>query len=92
MVNYLYRCDERHETTEPAPIGYAPASVDCACGRIARRAMTSPMLSTMGKIHRQAVDTAAGSAENPAVVSQPPPARRPQPRSTDPRHARLPRP
>lgn len=92
MVNYLYRCDQRHETTRSALIGTASARIDCACGRVARRVLTAPMLSSTNTAYRRADETAAASAENPAVLSQPPPTQRAQPRSTDPRHAGLPRP
>lgn len=92
MVNYLYRCVERHETAESAPIGEAPDRVDCRCGRVAGRVPTAPMLATTNNAYSEVVETAAASAENPAVVSRPPSRRRAQPRGADPRHLRLPRP
>lgn len=92
MVNYLYRCPERHETTVDAPIGQCATSVPCACGLSARRVFTPPMLSTTSPARRRSVEAAEASAESP-TISGPPPAERRRPRPpSDPRHANLPRP
>lgn len=92
MVHYLYRCAERHDTVHDAPIGTSPQQLDCVCGQPATRVLTAPMLATMPPARQQAVESAQASAERPAVVTQPPPPTRPTATTSDPRHARLPRP
>lgn len=93
MATYLYRCPEHHESTARFPVGEAEPEVSCACGAPARRVFTAPMLATLDTRTTRALDTAGRSADAPEVVRDVPSAgRRSTPVSTDPRHARLPRP
>ncbi|PSK95692.1 hypothetical protein CLV63_114125 [Murinocardiopsis flavida] len=92
MVNYLYRCPDRHESTAAAAMGSAPDRIDCACGRPAARAYTAPLISRLSVGQTRAADTAAATADHPNVVGAVPPARAAAPAPADPRHALLPRP
>lgn len=89
MAAYLYRCPDRHETTEHAPMGEAPADVECTCGARAVRAFTAPMVRSLPRTTHRIREAAEESSEQPRV------ARRatgtPAPAPADPRHSLLPR-
>lgn len=89
MAAYLYRCPDRHETTEHAPMGEAPASVECACGTRAARAFTAPMVRSLPRTTHRMREAAAESSEQPRVARRAPEAAAPAP--ADPRHSLLPR-
>jgi hypothetical protein len=63
------------------------------CASPAARVFGAPALRGLDPAVRRALDTGARSAESPQIVtSVPGRSRRATPLSTDPRHARLPRP
>lgn len=93
MPSYRYRCDGcgpfevRRSLTEPDTGQCCPA-----CDRRARRVFEAPAVRGMASGMRRALEAQERSAHQPAVVGTPPSSRRATPVSTDPRHARLPRP
>jgi hypothetical protein len=72
----------------------AGADVSCPdCGETARRVFGTPALRALDPGLRRALDAGVRSADAPQVVSSVPGrSRRATPITTDPRHARLPRP
>lgn len=89
MVTYLYRCSDQHETDLRAPMGQAPASTDCECGRSTHRVFTAPMVrSSLPRAQERVMDAAERSAEQPELATAPAPAQAPP---ADPRHSLLPR-
>ncbi|MCF7547482.1 zinc ribbon domain-containing protein [Pseudonocardia sp. WMMC193] len=72
----------------------ATATADCpACGQSARRVYDAPAVRQLDPGMRRALDTSNRSGDTPAVVDRVPGrSRAALPTSTDPRHARLPRP
>lgn len=88
MVTYLYRCSAHHETDLRAPMGQAPTSTDCACGRSTHRVFTAPMVRSLPRAQERVRDAARRSAEQPEIATAPAPV---QPPLADPRHALLPR-
>ncbi|GHD24504.1 hypothetical protein [Nocardiopsis kunsanensis] len=89
MAAYLYRCPERHETTEHAPMGEAPASVECRCGARAARAFTAPMVRSLPRTAHRMRDAAVESSEQPRIARRA--AGTPAPAPAGPRHSLLPR-
>jgi putative FmdB family regulatory protein len=94
VPTYGYRCDEcgpfevRHTLREPTrTVERCPR-----CAEAAGRVFGAPALRGMAPSVRRALDVHERSAHQPSVVSAVPPSRRATPVTTDPRHARLPRP
>nr|WP_277068382.1 zinc ribbon domain-containing protein [Saccharomonospora viridis] len=93
MVTYSYRCRQCGDFDVRVSMGEAEGVWACPwCGASAVRRFTAPQVRCGGDVAvRRAYEYAERSAEQPEVVSAPPPARAPRV-SRDPRHARLPRP
>lgn len=89
MAAYLYRCPDRHEITEHAPMGEAPASVECTCGARAARAFTAPMVRSLPRATHRIRDAAAQSSEQPRIAHRAPETSAPAP--ADSGHSLLPR-
>jgi hypothetical protein len=71
----------------------AQATVSCDCGESARRVFGLAAIRSMDPALRRGLDSSAASADTPQVVSTVPGRSRHATRvTTDPRHARLPRP
>lgn len=94
MPTYSFRCPDCGPFDLVRPMSQARAADTCPrCGASARRNYGAPALRAMEPGVRRAFDAAAQSADAPAVVgSVPGRSRSAFPRSSDPRHARLPRP
>lgn len=94
MPIYEFRCQSAHEYERSVPISARDGDLTCPrCGATARRRISAPRLSSLGTPAGELLERAAASAHEPAVVDRVPGT----PRSTgapttDPRHARLPRP
>lgn len=95
MPSYEFRCTcGGFRVVRPMAASSEPVACP-RCGRTAQRVFGAPALRGMDAGMRRALDASARSAEAPTVVSSPPSydrRRRGTPVSTDPRHARLPRP
>jgi putative FmdB family regulatory protein len=94
MPLYGYACDVCGDFELLRPMASAGSTAECPeCGSLARRLFAPPTVPLLPPDVRRALDAQSRSADRPDVVSSPPPptARR-QPRVTDPRQARLPRP
>ncbi|ACU96987.1 FmdB family zinc ribbon protein [Saccharomonospora viridis] len=92
MVTYSYRCRQCGDFDVRMPMGEATGAWACPwCGTSAVRRFTAPQVRRGDVAVRRAYEYAERSADEPEVVSAPPPARPPRV-SRDPRHARLPRP
>lgn len=94
MARYDYCCSSCGTVEVLRRMGDAGAAEPCpTCGRAARRLFSIPGVSSAGSLAAGLQDRADRSAHEPTVVSGgPPPGRRVQRRSSDPRHQRLPRP
>ena len=94
MPTYDYRCAGCGEFEVRRPMAESAIPARCpGCGHPAARVFGAPALSGLDPTVRRALDAGARSAESPQVVrSVPGRSRRATPVSTDPRHARLPRP
>ncbi len=94
MPTYQYRCDACGRFDLQGPMAEVAASASCPdCGTQARRVFGLPGVAFVDPGVRSARDASARSAESPHVVSHVPGrARRATPITTDPRHAKLPRP
>jgi putative FmdB family regulatory protein len=93
MAVYAYRCADHGVHEVSRPIGTAAEREPCPdCAAPTSRVFTAPRLSSGSASARALFDRTARSASEPAVVSAPPPSRRPVSRATDPRLAKLPRP
>ena len=93
MAVCVYRCADHGVDEVSRPIGTAAEREPCPdCAAPSSRVFTAPHLSSGSASARALLDRTARSASEPAVVSAPPPSRRPVPRATDPRLAKLPRP
>jgi putative FmdB family regulatory protein len=96
MARYDYLCRRCGRVELTLPMGAAAEEEGCPdCGGPARRVYTAPALGSGRSPLARAREAAARSAHEPAVVRRPlpgaPPPRRVA-RSTNPLHARLPRP
>jgi putative FmdB family regulatory protein len=94
MPTYGYACATCGAFDVVRPMAAVGAPAECpGCGEPGRRLFAAPALRSLAPGLRRALDTQARSGDAPTVVTSPPPrtARR-QPRVTDPRQARLPRP
>ncbi|HEY0573400.1 MAG TPA: zinc ribbon domain-containing protein [Pseudonocardia sp.] len=93
MPTYGFRCarcgpfDVRRSMTELSELERCPT-----CAGPASRVFGAPALRAVAPAMRRALDAQERSAHQPAVVTSTPPSHRRTPISTDPRHARLPRP
>lgn len=100
MPVYHHRCSTCGGFDLVRPMLEAAAVANCpGCGGQARRVYQAPRLRSLDDGLRRALDAQDRSADAPQVVTSIPKAgtprtgrRRVQPRTTDPRHARLPRP
>ena len=95
MAIYTYSCPVCGSFDLNRPMAESSAPAVCpGCGGAGRRVFGAPALRSLDPGLRTALDAQHRSADQPAVVSSPPPrsARRGQRHSTDPRHALLPRP
>ncbi|TMR97185.1 FmdB family zinc ribbon protein [Nonomuraea basaltis] len=93
MATYQYRCTGCGSFDVMRPLGEARPEEPCeACGHQSRRVFTSPMLARTPATLARALHAQEASAHEPRVVSDVPPSRRGPARSTDPRHALLPKP
>lgn len=93
MATYGYRCPRDGDFELVFPIGRATTHAACeVCGGAAPRVYTAPLLSRTPRPLAAAIERAAGTAETPEVVPEPP-ARPKTPRPPAvPARARLPRP
>lgn len=96
MPLYEFRCASGDVFEAMFAMAEVPDAVPCpGCGEDARRRVSPPRLSRTGTAAFRAVDSAARSASEPAVVTGTPPGRR-KPRGAavtrNPLHAKLPRP
>ncbi len=94
MPIYEFRCESAHEFERSVPISARDEDLVCPdCGATARRRLSAPRLGRLGSSAGQLLEHAARSAHEPSVVDRVPGARPAAARTTtDPRHARLPRP
>ena len=94
MPTYGFSCGQCGDFTVVRPMAAATATADCPdCGHTARRRFVSPALRALDDSLRQAHDAGERSADSPQIVSSVPGRSRRATRVTsDPRHARLPRP
>jgi len=92
---YEFRCESAHEYERSVPMSARDQDLTCPrCGAHARRRISAPRLGTLGSPAGKLLDRTAASAHEPAVVDRVPGAPRAATArtTTDPRHARLPRP
>ena len=94
LPTYGYRCPCCGGFDLVCPMAEAAATAPCPhCGDAASRVFGAPTLRALDPALRRALDAGARSADAPQVVSSVPGrSRRTMPLTTDPRHARLPRP
>lgn len=96
MPVYQFRCPSCGPFDAVHTMAAVPDSGRCpACGADARRAITAAALGRGSSPRMAAIDAAARSASEPAVVTGAVPGRRPGPAapvSQNPLHRRLPRP
>jgi putative FmdB family regulatory protein len=94
MPSYQYRCAACGRFELQRPMTEVQATAPCPdCGQAARRVFGLPGVTIVDPAVRSALDASARSADAPAVVTHVPGrARRATPMTTDPRHAKLPRP
>jgi putative FmdB family regulatory protein len=94
LPTYGYRCRCCGGFDLMRPMAQAAATAPCPdCGEASSRVFRAPALRVLDPGLRRALDTEARSAVAPQVVSSVPGrSRRTTPITTDPRHARLPRP
>jgi putative FmdB family regulatory protein len=94
VPTYDYRCPRCGEFQLRRPMAESACETTCPdCALPAVRVFGAPALRGLDQTVRRALDASAGSADSPQVVtSVPGRSRRATPLSTDPRHARLPRP
>lgn len=95
MPIYEFLCLQDHRFERLSSLSAAHQDVTCPdCGNVARRVMSRPSLAKVDPAKRRAVETAQQTAEKPEVVSRLPAGQpeKPVPVSTNPLHAKLPRP
>lgn len=93
MALFDYLCAECGPFEISRPIGTAESFEHCpACGHLAERTYSAPAVTSPGSALSRARDAAERSAHEPGVVNGTPPRTARQPKSTNPLHARLPRP
>ncbi|AGB21062.1 putative regulatory protein, FmdB family [Mycobacterium sp. JS623] len=94
LPTYGYRCRCCGGFDLVRPMAEAATTAPCpACGETSSRVFRAPALRALDPGLRRALDADARSADAPQVVSSVPGrSRRTTPITTDPRHARLPRP
>ena len=92
MPTYGFRCASCGEFDLVRPMSAAADPAGCPdCGADAARVYGAPALRAQDPALRRALDASARSTDRPDVVTSVP-GRRGLRTSTDPRHARLPRP
>lgn len=96
MPSYRFRCAEGCSFDAMFAMAEVPRTTDCrACGASdARRMITAPHLSATGSAAYGLIERSARSAHEPAVVDRVPtqPGAPRQRSTTNPLHAKLPRP
>lgn len=94
MPLYEFKCPTCGVFEEQHPMSSIPRTTAChSCGADARKIMSSTKLSHLNSARGQALSSAEASAHEPQVVTSMPGTRgRPTPITTNPLHAKLPRP
>ncbi|MFC7656756.1 zinc ribbon domain-containing protein [Pseudonocardia benzenivorans] len=94
LPTYTFRCADCGEYDLSRPMAEAGDPAPCpTCAGDSRRVFGSPGLRKLDPTLRRALDASGRSSDAPAVVNSVPGRSRVAfPTSTDPRHARLPRP
>jgi putative FmdB family regulatory protein len=94
MPSYQYRCAACGRFELQRPMAEVQATAPCPdCGNAARRVFGLPGVAFVDPAVRRARDASARSADSPQVVTGVPGrSRRATAMTTDPRHAKLPRP
>lgn len=96
MPTYSYRCEICGQFDLVRSMAASGSDARCQCGGAGRRVYRAPALRAQGTGLRTALEASEGSADAPQVVSSLPAAGRrfgsAGRYTTDPRHARLPRP
>ncbi|MBW0102773.1 zinc ribbon domain-containing protein [Pseudonocardia sp. KRD291] len=94
MPTYAHRCPVCGEFDQVRPMAESDLAARCPdCGSPSARVFGAPALAALDPGMRRALDVSGASADAPGVVgSVPGRHRRANPVTTDPRHARLPRP
>jgi putative FmdB family regulatory protein len=94
MPTYRYRCSDCGPFDLVRPMAEATGAATCTvCGTSARRVFGLPGVTSVDPGIRSALDASARSVDAPQIVSHVPGrARRATSMTTDPRHAKLPRP
>ncbi|WP_449277017.1 zinc ribbon domain-containing protein [Leucobacter sp. GX24907] len=94
MPSYSFLCSEGCRFDGTYTMADVPQECECrVCGAVARRLITAPHLSKAGTATFAAIDRSARSAHEPEVVGSLPStgAKRSQPVTRNPLHAKLPR-
>ena len=94
MPVYQFHCADCGRFDASFRMADVPDFTECACGAPARRGVSSPAFGRGGSA-MQLMDATRATADTPAVVDRVPPSgtpRRATGRSTNPLHAKLPRP
>lgn len=93
MALYDYLCAECGPFEVSRPIGTAGQRESCPeCGQPAERTYSAPAVTSPGSAVGRAREAAERSAHEPGLVNGTPPRAARQPGSTNPLHAKLPRP
>ncbi|NMO03491.1 zinc ribbon domain-containing protein [Gordonia sp. TBRC 11910] len=91
MPLYRFECPSCGTFDAGFAMADVPDTLDCRCGEPARRRITAPRLARGGRGMRL-LDATKATAERPGVVNAVPDARRESASSSNPLHAKLPRP
>lgn len=95
MPWYEFRCEAGHETEQLMPISSETRQIPCPqCAGVAVRRISAPNVRRVDSARAAAVEASAKTAYEPAVVNSLPASgnRRVQPVTTNPQHAKLPKP
>lgn len=92
MPTYEFSCSRCGRFDAVFSLAAVPDATACACGTSARRAMTAPHLGRGSSGAMRLLDATAATAERPAVVGSIPSGGARTATSTNPLHAKLPRP
>lgn len=95
MPIYEFRCASEHEHERSVPISERDQQATCPrCGAPTHRRISAPRLGRLGSSAGRMIERSEASAHQPAVVDRVPGNGRSAGTriTTDPRHARLPRP
>lgn len=94
MPTYMFRCDAGCQFDASYTMAEVPRQAPCVqCGAAAVRVVTAPNLGRSGTSAYRAIEQSERTAHEPDVTtSLPPSQRKGSPITTNPLHARLPRP